>query len=217
MTTWPQSPSARLRELIDDRTSLMPLTVEQYHGMIEAGFLPEGEPYELLSGYLIRKDRSAAGEDPVTVGHDHIMAVNKLVRLSHKLEKLGCFLQVQQPISLPPFDEPEPDGSIILGKLEDYAGRVVGASGVLCVIEAADSSLHRDRTTKLQLYAANKLPKYLLINLIDHVIEDYTLPLVGKGGVPRYRRTVILSGRDKVELPVATGKSLIVTARSLLP
>jgi Uma2 family endonuclease len=210
-------PSARLRELIDDRTSLMPLSVEQYHGMIDAGFLPEGEPYELLSGYLVRKDRSAAGEEPMTVGHEHILTVNKLAKLSRRVEKFGCFLQTQQPISLPPFDEPEPDGSIIRGKMEDYAGRVAGASDVLCVIEVADSSLQRDRTTKLQVYAANRLPKYLLINLTDRVVEDYTLPLAGKGGTPRYRRRVILSGRDKVELPLPNGKCVAVTARSLLP
>lgn len=194
----------------------MPLTIDQYHGMIEAGLLPAGEPYELLNGCLIRKDRSAAGENPMTVGHEHVLVVNKLARMSRKLEKLGCFLQTQQPISLPPFDEPEPDGSIVVGKPEDYAGGIPGAADVLGVIEVADSSLQRDRISKLQIYAASGVTKYILINLIDRAVEDNTHPLSG-GRTPRYRRTVILSGREPVELPAPNGKSLRVTARSLLP
>jgi hypothetical protein len=31
------------------------LTVDQYHRMIQTGILPEGEPIELLEGYLVQK------------------------------------------------------------------------------------------------------------------------------------------------------------------
>jgi hypothetical protein len=40
-------------ELLDDRTVLMPLTVEQYHQMIAGGIVAEGEPYELLDGWIV--------------------------------------------------------------------------------------------------------------------------------------------------------------------
>ena len=55
----------------DTPAKIVPLTVDQYHRMIEAAILPEGEPIELIDGLLVRKDRSAVGADPMTVGHAH--------------------------------------------------------------------------------------------------------------------------------------------------
>src|SRR3954469_25925940 len=107
--------SATLQELVDGRTVMLPLTVEQYHRMIDQGILAEGEPFELLDGFLVRKDRSPSGEDPMTVGLEHVWSVKKLAKLDGKLGKLGCHMQTQQPVSLPPYDEPEPDGAVVLG------------------------------------------------------------------------------------------------------
>src|SRR4051794_1020260 len=102
--------SAQLRELVDERTVLLPLTVDQYHQMIDRGIVPEGEPYELLDGYVVRKDRSAAGDDPMTIGDEHAWAVMKLVRLAPKFDRLGCHLRPQLAVELPPYNRPEPDG-----------------------------------------------------------------------------------------------------------
>src|SRR5688572_16842164 len=121
---------AELKELLDDRAQLLPLTVDQYHRMIESGIVEEGQPYELLNGCVVRKDRSAAGEDPMTVGNQHAWAVKNLAKLSRKLEAFGCHLQTQQPISLPPDDEPEPDGAIITGAEDDYRDHHPGAADV---------------------------------------------------------------------------------------
>ncbi|HEY3246654.1 MAG TPA: hypothetical protein VGM03_25185, partial [Phycisphaerae bacterium] len=94
--------SVRLQDLIDERTLLMPWTVDQYHNLIAAGFLPEGEPYELLDGLMVHKDRSAAGEDPMTVGHEHAWAVSQLEKIGRRLERIGCHLRSQKPVTLPP-------------------------------------------------------------------------------------------------------------------
>lgn len=192
----------------------MPLTVEQYHRMIEQGILPEGEPIELLDGHLVRKDRSAAGDDPMTVGPDHVLVVKRLARLSRKLERLGCHMQTQQPVSLPPYDEPEPDAAVVLGSEEDYIGRLPVAADVPCVIEVADSSLRRDRTTKLRIYAHSGIGTYVIVNLFDRVVEVYSEPLAGKG---RYRRCVTLAAGQSLELPATRGKRLAVPVRGLLP
>jgi hypothetical protein len=115
--------TAELRDLLDGRTMLMPLTVEQYHTMLEAGILVDGDPYELLKGMLVRKDRSAAGEDPMTIGTEHTWVVQKLAKLEPQLGRLGCHMRNQQPVSLPPYDEPEPDGAIVVGTEDDYKQR----------------------------------------------------------------------------------------------
>jgi hypothetical protein len=41
----------------------MPITVEQYHRMIDSGILPEDSSVELLHGLLVRKDRGSPGDD----------------------------------------------------------------------------------------------------------------------------------------------------------
>jgi hypothetical protein len=191
-----------------------PLTVRQYHRMIEQGILPEGEPYELLGGQVVRKDRSARGEDPMTVGHQHAWVVKTLGKEGRKLEKLGCHLQTQQPISLPPRDEPEPDAAIIVGSEDDYMDRHPAAADVLCVIEVADASLLNDRTIKLRAYADAGIPMYIIINLPDRMVEVYTEPLKGKH---RYGQSVTLGLSDKLTLPGTRGRQLTVPVKRLFP
>ena len=152
------------------------LTVSQYHEMLARGILPEGEPYELIDGQIVRKDRSARGEDGMTIGSKHSWVVTKLGKLSRKLEKMGCFMRTQQPVALPPYHEPEPDGAIVLGTEDDYVDHAPTAKEVLCVIEVADSSLDFDRTTKQRVHADSGIPVYVIINLPDCVIEVYSAP-----------------------------------------
>ncbi len=208
---------APLSDLFNDRTIFMPFTVAQYHWMIEEGVLPEGEPYELLDGYLVRKDRSAMGKDPMTVGPEHAVMISKLTDMNPRFRRLGCYVRIQLPLTLPPYDEPEPDAAVVLGNYTDYTTRHPGAAAVTCVIEVADSSLRRDRTTKLRIYAGAGIACYIIINLPDRVIELYSQPLSGKGHAARYGQMTTLTGRQLVEFPVAGGKRLSVAARSLLP
>lgn len=67
-----------LEEQKEDLSCVVPLTVEQYHQMIANGILREGLPIELLDGVLVWKDRSHGGDDPMTVGHQHAVAVDKI-------------------------------------------------------------------------------------------------------------------------------------------
>src|SRR5438067_12680732 len=96
-----------LQELKDPRTRVHPITVSEYHRMIDDGSIEEGAPYELLDGLIVRKDRSAQGENPMTVGHEHIFVVSALQDLGEQLRRRGCYIRIQQPISASPIDEPE--------------------------------------------------------------------------------------------------------------
>lgn len=191
-----------------------PLTVRQYHKMIEQGILPEGEPYELLDGQIVRKNRAAAGEDPMTVGHGHTWVVEELAELNARLRKLGCHIRIQQPISLPPRDEPEPDGAIVSGARDDYRGKHPGAEDVLCVIEVADASLKHDRTVKLRTYADAGIAQYVILNLRDRAAEVYSQPMSGRH---RYGQSVTLSGSQKLTLPAPRGRVLTIPIKRLFP
>jgi len=194
----------------------MTLDVERYHRLIETGILLDGEPFELLDGHLVRKDRSSAGEDAMTVGHGHAWVIGQLSDLTLRLRHLRCYMQVQLPVTLPPLHEPEPDGAIVVGSNDDYRDRHPVAADLTCVMEVADGSLQHDRTTKLRIYAAAAIPMYLIVNLVDRVIEVYTEPM-GKGRSARYGRQETLSGRQKLLLPARRGRWLRVPVANLLP
>ena len=146
------------------------LTVDQYHRMIKDGILEEGIPVELLDGRLEWKDRSATGADPMTVGLEHTWVVQTIQDLAPKLRRFGCSVRVQQPITLPPHHEPEPDAAIVRGARDDYRGRHPGREDILCLIEVADSSLTHDRTKKLRIYANSGVALYFIFNLPDRVV-----------------------------------------------
>ena len=112
-----------IQQLPDEKRVLYALTVDQYHQMVIEGILPEGEPFELIHGQVTRKDRSATGEDVMTVGEHHIWCVKRLAKLGPEFERLGCHIQTQQPVSLPPFNEPEPDAAIFIGNEDKYLRR----------------------------------------------------------------------------------------------
>jgi Uma2 family endonuclease len=155
---------------------LEPLTIKQVEQMMRHGILPEGAPIELIDGLLVRKDRSARGEDPMTHNPAHALCVKRLMELLSAIQTRGYHLQCQLPVALSPTCAPEPDVAIIRGAPRDYRGRHPGPGDIAAVFEVADSSLDYDRSRKLQLYAAAGIPIYWIVNLIDDVVEVYNLP-----------------------------------------
>jgi Uma2 family endonuclease len=204
---------AIFRPVVKGRVQVEPLTVDEYHRMIKTGELPEDTSIELIRGFLTHKNRAAFGENPMTIGNRHRVAVLKIIRLAPQVEKCGCYMQTQQPIVIPPDSEPEPDVSIVFGTLEDHTDRKPNASEVPCVIEVADSSLANDREIKLESYAAACIPQYVIVNLIDDVVESNTQPDKKNG---RYQKTEILKSGDQLTLRLGK-KSIKVAVKSLLP
>ena len=182
-------------------------TVEEYHEMIASGSIMEGEPFELLNGQIVRKIRSATGEDLTTVGLEHALIVKRLSKLTAAFEVLGCHVQSQQPVTIPPGDEPEPDAAIIRGSFEEYTGHHPGPADILCIIEVADSSLSRDRGYKLQLYANAGIAMYVIVNLIDRKVKIYQEPIIGAGRFERVERS--MSG-ESFKLPTSSGEPIVV-------
>ncbi len=190
------------------------LNVDQYHSMIEAGILREGAPYELLDGLLVQKDRSARGEDSMTIGKRHNAAVKLLIILDRLLTAYGCHMQIQGPVTTSAHHEPEPDGAVVRGGARDYLERNPGPADVLCVIEVSDSSLDHDRTNKLQIYAAAGIPQYVIVNLVDFQVEVFESPIPAES---RYSQAKTLQAGAPLSLHVGGGTHLDVPVRDLLP
>ena len=181
--------------------------------MIKAGIVHEGAPIELIDGVLVHKDRSASGEDPMSIGKEHRLVVSLLAELDPELARRGCHIQTQNPVSLPPYDEPEPDGAILRGRPRAYTDRVPGGGDVGSVIEVADSSLAYDRKTKLALYARAGIAQYVIVNLNGRCIEIYEQPHSDGS----YQEIIVRRTGESVGLRLPEGERFEILADRILP
>jgi Uma2 family endonuclease len=190
----------------------LPLTVEQFHRMIEVGILREGEPIELIDGMLVQKDCGTKGS-PMAHGPRHALAISKLQSLYARLESVQCHVRCQLPVTLSSFQEPEPDGAIVRNLPDAYASRHPTPDDILVVIEAADSSLEYDRTTKLRIYASAGITQYWIVNLPEHRIEVYDQPVSTEG---RFNQKADFKVGQAVRL-VVDSMELEIPVSQLLP
>lgn len=192
---------------------LVPLTVDQYHTMLERGILKDGDPVELVEGLLVRKDRAAAGGPPMTHGPRHAVIVKRLMRLGPAVEAQGCHLLVQLPVTLSSVDEPEPDIAVVKGSIDAFGERHPGPEDVLLVVEVADSSLRYDRGTKLRVYAGAGVPTYVIVNVPESRIEVYTGPVRAEG---RYGQRTDHRSEETLTLSLVEGRTLPLRVADIL-
>src|SRR5581483_1603370 len=89
-------------------------TIEEYHRMLDVGILESGDRVELLGGVLCQK----------MTKHPPHSACLKLCDLAlGKLLPPGWYIRQQDPISLMPDSEPEPDLAIVEGTPRSYRDR----------------------------------------------------------------------------------------------
>jgi Uma2 family endonuclease len=182
---------------------VIPLTVQAYHALIDAGIYQSGDPFELLEGFVVRK---------MTKGPKHETARRKLRQALAELVSGPFFVDEQGAITTSD-SEPEPDTFIVRGTIDDYSDRHAGPADVALLVEIADSSLHRDRGQKQRIYARAKVPVYWVVNVRDQLIEVHTEPS-GPTSRPKYARQtdyrapdevpVVIDGQEIGKIPVAT-------------
>ncbi len=194
---------------------LMPLNVDQYHRMIETGILPEGSNVELLDGLLVLKDRRDSRGDIMNVGPRHSGLVTVLYKLLDQLvEPHGCHARCQQPITLPPGNEPEPDVSVAIGDWQRYFEQHPTASELVVVIEIADSSLRQDRDMKHRIYALAGIPAYWIVNVPQRQIECLTQ---ANSDLNQYQDRQVFGTDDSISLTLPAGQSVTFAISDLFP
>lgn len=184
-----------------DRVPAAPLyrfTVAQYRALAEAGILADGDPVELIEGFLVAK---------MTKNRPHALALHRLQGALTRLLPAGWHLETQEAI-ITADSVPEPDAAVIRGQAEDYPEEHPHASAVGLVVEISDSSLRFDRTDKKRLYARAGIPVYWIVNLIDRRIEVYADP-TGPTDAPDFREAHFYLSGDPV--PVSLDGALVGT------
>lgn len=178
------------------------VTVAEYHQMIRDGVFEDGEPIELIEGYLVLK---------MSHNSPHANAVRKLNKRLIRVTPAGWEVQCQLPITLPD-SEPEPDAVLARGDETTFADHHPEPAEIGLVVEVSDSSRYGDRTEKLRVYARAGIPVYWIVNVADERVEVYTDP-DATANPPAYRaRTdykpgdsvpVVLDGAAVAHLPVS--------------
>jgi Uma2 family endonuclease len=157
------------------------LDVESYGQMVASGAL-DGEPVELLEGWLV--DMSPQGP-----GHAAVIA-----RLTRHLARAQTWLRVQLPLEVPPSSVPEPDLALVEG--EPSSGRHPRTA--LLAVEVAASSHAIARGVKARLYAQAGVPIYWLVDVPGKAVEVRTDP-----GPDGYRACATYSVGASVPSPAA--------------
>jgi Uma2 family endonuclease len=182
------------------------LGVDQYREMARLGILTKYDRIELLEGWLIAKK---------TKTRPHTVCKGLTQDLLMPMTPAGWFLVIEGPTDTVD-SEPEPDLMIVRGARRDYRERSPGPKDVALVIEVADSSLSRDRSTKKRLYARSGYSVYWLINLLANQIEVYTDP-TGSVGEPDYLQRQDYGPNEMIPLVIEGREVGRLAVRDLLP
>ncbi|HXD85363.1 MAG TPA: Uma2 family endonuclease [Urbifossiella sp.] len=161
-------------------------TASQYHKLIDTGIIYEGEPVELLEGYLVEKGIRNPPHDG---------AITRLTNLLPPLLPPGWITRIQCPISLGP-SEPEPDGAVVRGNYSSFDHRLPLAADFGIDIEVSDSTLSFDRGDKGRIYSRTGIPVYWIVNVAERQIEVYSDPDSASNPPAYLTRTDYKPGQD---------------------
>jgi Uma2 family endonuclease len=174
--------------------------------MIRTGILTDDDPVELLEGWLVYK---------MPKNPPHRVATRLLRQALESLGLVGWYVDAQGPITTAD-SEPEPDAVVVRGDTRQYLDRHPGPPDVALIVEVADTTLARDRTSKKRLYAVALIPVYWIVNLPEKQVEVYSDP-TGPGDQPNYRSRQVFGPADEVPVVVEGREVGRLAVRELLP
>ena len=176
--------------------SQRPITVDEYHHMIEAGTLGEDDHVQLIGGAVVAMTPQ---------GPAHALVIQNLTRLVAQGLAADLALRPQLPLTLPGDSEPEPDLAVV--RLADARSREHHPRTALLVVEVAGDSLRLDRQTKAALYARAGIPEYWIVNLAESTVEVHRDPDAETG---TYRAKAVVSSEGTLASTSVPGLSVDV-------
>jgi len=108
--------------------------------MVETGILTKYDRVELIEGEIVEMS---------PIGDAHAACVGSLTHLLVTLFVGRAWAWVQGPVKIPPLSKPQPDAALL--RVRSYKRQGASTEDALLFIEAADTTLRYDRTTKLEV------------------------------------------------------------------
>ena len=175
-------------------------TADEFQRMGEAGIFRQDARLELIEGEIIEMS---------PIGSPHAACVKLLSGLLHRFFGDTLIVGVQDPIRLNDFSEPQPDLSLLRRRVDYYRERHPTPADVLLLIEVADTTVVKDRTIKIPLYARAGIAEAWLVNIPDERVEVYSNPAGGA-----YQRAEVFGRGDEARSQTVEG--LVVNVGELL-
>lgn len=151
--------------------------IDEYYRMAEAGILSEDDRVELIEGEIIKM---------APIGSRHAGCISRLNVLFNRQVGEPALVNVQNPVRLSDFSEPQSDISLLKPRDDFYSNEHLIPADVGLIIEVSDTSLEYDRDIKLPLYAASLILEVWLVNLVKDIVEIYREPRDGMYREVRY-------------------------------
>ena len=143
--------------------------------MGEVGILNEDDRVELIRGEIVHM---------TPIGTRHAACVARLNELLITHLRGRAILWPQNPLTIVPDSEPQPDIILLRHRADFYAAALPAPADVAVLIEVADTSLRYDRRVKGQLYAESGIRDYWIVDLAGDAVDVYREP-----GAGRFERT----------------------------
>jgi len=182
---------------VDPTLPVARMSLELWHGMIEAGLLEESR-VELIEGVMVEMSPKSPPHDGTVQALTRI-----LVRAALEVE---LDVRVQSSMTIGE-SEPEPDLAVVQPGGESMRAHPATA---LLVVEVAVSSHRLDRGRKAELYAQAGVPEYWVVDVPGRAIELFTTPVDGRYGRTERR------GPEATVVPAALPAATVVVGE-LLP
>jgi Uma2 family endonuclease len=137
-------------------------TVDEYHRMAEVGILDPDERVELIEGEIIQMS---------PIGPRHAGCVINATRLF--ITRLGerMVLSPQNPVTIRPRSEPQPDLTLLRPRTVSYSEAHPTPQDVVLAVEVADTTVRFDRLVKARLYARSGIGELWLLLPNDQTVE----------------------------------------------
>jgi Uma2 family endonuclease len=135
--------------------------------MGQAGILGDNNRVELVEGELI---------DVAPIGSLHASVVNTLSMFFARQVGDLAIVSTQNPVSLPPDSEPQPDLLLLTPRTDRYRSALPTAADVMLLVEVADTTSKYDREFKLPIYARHGIAEVWVIDLKTRTLEIYREP-----------------------------------------
>ena len=129
--------------------------------------LGEDDRVELIDGEII---------EMAPIGSRHVAKVNRFARLLSRSVGEQAIISIQNPIALPPHNEPQPDIALLKPRADDYETKLPGAEDVLLIIEIAETTLTYDRDAKIPIYARQSIVEVWLLDVQTRSLSMFLDP-----------------------------------------